>query len=387
MIPILNLTRQYAELAPDIERVLLEVAASGNYILGPNVRAFEQEMADFLGTPHVIGCANGSDALYLALRALGIGVGDEVITTPFSFIATSESIVRVGAKPVFVDIDPKTFNLSPEKIERAITPRTKAIMPVHIFGLPADMDAIMALAKDRELFVIEDAAQAINALHHNRQAGTIGDIGCFSFFPSKNLGAFGDGGMLATRNPKLADRLKMLRVHGSKTRYYHDEPGINSRLDEIQAAVLRVKLPHLNRWTTAREQAAGYYNELLKPLSDCIETPVCASHVRHVYHQYTIRIKGRAHQDVPVSTLRDRLQQQLADAGVQSMIYYPVPFYKQKTHQNLGYQPFDFPETELAAAQVLSLPMFPEITTEEQETVCNKLSEILATEFNAISAK
>lgn len=372
MIPILNLTRQYELLKARIDEALIRVAASGHYILGPEVKAFEEEMARFLGVKHVIGCANGTDALFLALRALKIGEGDEVITTPFSFVATSEAIVRAGAKPVFVDIEPDTMNLDVTQLEAAITPRTRAILPVHIFGQPANMDEVMRIAKARNLRVLEDCAQSIGSEYKGKASGSIGDIGSFSFFPSKNLGALGDGGMCTTNDDELADRLRMLRVHGSRQRYYHEEPGINSRLDELQAAVLRVKLPHLEEWNHARRQVAERYNQLLAPLAEWIETPVVRDDVKPVFHQYTLKLKGK-----DSARLRTELQTRLQEAGVQTMIYYPVPLYKQETHAGLQVNPADFPVTERVSDQVLSLPMFPELTIEEQEQVVQAISQVL----------
>ncbi len=365
MIPILNLTRQYEQLKTKIDQALIDVAASGNYILGERVQTFEKEMAHWQGVQHVIGCANGSDALFLALKALKVGLGDEVITTPFSFIATSESIVRAGATPVFVDIDPKTMNIDVTRIEEKITPQTKVLLPVHIFGQPAEMDAIRAIADKHRLYIVEDCAQAIGAEYKEQKVGSIGDIGCFSFFPSKNLGAFGDGGMLTTNNDELAERLRMLRVHGSRQRYYHEEAGINSRLDAIQAAILQVKLPYLNQWNESRRQVAARYNELLQPMAEYLQTPFTHAHVRHVYHQYTLQLKPGLN--------RERIQKAMQDAGVQAMIYYPVPLYKQQTHALLNLNPADYPLCEAVSDQVMSLPMFPEITPEEQSMVVQAL--------------
>jgi dTDP-4-amino-4,6-dideoxygalactose transaminase len=350
---------------------MIDVAASGHYILGPNVQAFEKEMAAFLNVKHVIGCANGTDALFLALQALKIGPGDEVITTPFSYMATSESIVRAGAKPVFTDIDPRTFNMNLDDIEALITPNTKAILPVHLYGQAVDMERLAAIAKKHNLFIVEDCAQAIGAEFKGQKVGTFGDIGCFSFFPSKNLGCFGDGGMVTTNDDALAERLKMLRVHGSRKRYYHEEPGLNSRLDELQAAILRVKLPCLNEWSEARRTVAQRYNQLLAPLSEFVETPFVDPNTVPVFHQYTIKLKNAP------AGFRDQIQAALQEEGIQSMIYYPVPLYAQKTHEDLGYTPAQFPITETISQQVLSLPMFPELTEEEQQTVAAALAKVL----------
>jgi dTDP-4-amino-4,6-dideoxygalactose transaminase len=371
VIPILNLTRQYDRLKDRIDNALLRVAASGHYILGPEVQAFEKEMAEYLGVKHVVGCANGTDALFLALAALKIGEGDEVITTPFSFMATSEAIARTGARPVFVDIDPISMNLDSSLLEAALTPKTRAIMPVHLFGQPANLDAIMAFAKAHKLAVVEDCAQSIGGLYGERKTGAIGDVGCFSFFPSKNLGAFGDGGMCSTNDDTLAERLRMLRAHGSRKRYYHDEPGLNSRLDEIQAAVLRIKLPHLEEWTHARRAVADYYDELLAPLTDVLRLPARVPDTRHVFHQYTVQIRGAESK----ADLRDDIRSALEAADIQSMVYYPVPLYSQGTHANLNINPADYPVCERLSAQVLSLPMFPELQPEEQRQVAQVLTE------------
>ncbi|WP_373533565.1 DegT/DnrJ/EryC1/StrS family aminotransferase [Vampirovibrio sp.] len=372
MIPILNLTRQYEQLKDKIDQALIRVAASGHYILGPEVSEFEREMASYLNVKHVIGCANGTDALYLALKALKIGAGHEVITSPFSYMATSESIARAGAKPVFVDIEPDTMNFDVQKLEAAITPHTKAILPVHIFGQAVNMDAVNRLAESHHLSVIEDCAQAIGSEYKAQKVGGLGDIGCFSFFPSKNLGAFGDGGMCTTNQDDLAERLRMLRVHGSRKRYYHEEPGLNSRLDEIQAAILRIKLPHIDEWNHARQAVANHYDALLKPLADVLQTPYRSPDSQHVFHQYTIQLKGPN-----PAQLRATLQQQLQEAQVQSMIYYPVPLYAQQTHADLNLNKVDYPVCEAVSDRVLSLPMFPELRLDEQEQVVNTLAQAL----------
>jgi dTDP-4-amino-4,6-dideoxygalactose transaminase len=372
LIPILNLNRQYELLKDQINSALLKVAASGHYILGPEVKAFEQEMAQYLGVKHVIGCANGTDALFLALKALRLGHGDEVITTPFSYMATSESIVRADATPVFVDIDPDTMNFDVSLLEAALTPNTKAILPVHIFGQAANMDEVRRFAQAHRLAIIEDCAQAIGSDYKGQKVGTIGDIGCFSFFPSKNLGCMGDGGMCTTNDDDLAERLRMLRVHGSRQRYYHEESGLNSRLDEIQAAVLRVKLKHIDEWNHARQAVANRYDELLKPLADWVKTPVRHTDGQHVFHQYTLQLQAK-----DSAKLRAEVQQKLQEAGIQSMIYYPVPLYRQQTHADLNLNPADFPVCERVSDQVFSLPMFPELTQEEQQQVADALAQVL----------
>ncbi|MCE3234064.1 MAG: WecE [Vampirovibrio sp.] len=370
MIPILNLTRQYEQLKTSIDEALIRVAASGHYILGPEVKAFEEEMARYLGVKHVIGCANGTDALFLALKALKIGAGDEVITTPFSYMATSESIVRAGAKPVFVDIEPDTMNMDVSLLEAALTSKTKAVLPVHIFGQAANMDEITRFARQHNLAIVEDCAQAIGSEYKGKKVGGIGEVGCFSFFPSKNLGAFGDGGMCTTNDDELAERLRMLRVHGSRKRYYHEESGLNSRLDEIQAAILRIKLPHIDEWNHARQAVADRYDAQLKPLAQFLKTPYRYTDSKHVFHQYTLQLQG-----AQAAKLREQLQQALQQTEIQSMIYYPVPLYRQQTHADLNLNPADYPVCEEISDRVLSLPMFPELTLQEQETVTNALAD------------
>ena len=377
MIPILDLTLQNAALQPELDQAILAVVHSGQYILGKTVDQFEQAMALWLDAaqlPHVVSCANGSDALYLALKALGIGPGDEVLTTPFTYIATSESILRAGATPVFVDVEADTFNLDVLQLAEKITPRTKAIMPVHLFGRPANMQAIMNLSRKHGLKVIEDCAQAIGACTTVdsiiQKVGLIGDVGCFSFFPSKNLGAFGDGGMCVTRDAELAQTLRMMRVHGSRERYYHEISGINSRLDAIQAAILDVKLPHLNRYNQGRQQVADRYRQLLAPLANrlvCPAEPEVGS--THVYHQFTVRLNDAA---IKRQTLLERLQ------GVQTMIYYPVPAYRQPSHAQLGLNAADYPVCEQYSHQVFSLPMYPELAAEQQQQVADQLIQAMA---------
>ena len=379
-IPILNLTRQYEQLKSQIDAALIRVASSGHYILGPEVQAFESEIAQFLGVKHVIGCASGTDALFLALRALKIGAGDEVITTPFSYVATSEAIAHTGARPVFVDVEADSMNIDPKKVEAAITERTRAIMPVHLYGQAANMTDIQAIAKKHKLAIVEDCAQAIAATYTENEdkapvkVGSIGEVGCFSFFPSKNLGAFGDGGMCATNDDDLADRLRMLRVHGAKVRYYHEEAGLNSRLDELQAGILRVKLPHIEEWTHARNSLAKRYDELLKSYANHIQTPIRSKLMQHAFHQYTIQLKLPASLSLEEqSKIRESVREHMQNAGVQSMIYYPLPLYRQGTHANLKVNPSDYPVCEQLSAIVLSLPMFPELMIEEQDRVVEAL--------------
>ncbi len=360
-IPIINSKRQYETIASEAEKAVLEVMRSGSYILGTNNKEFEKEMCEYLDVKHAVALNSGTDALHLALRALDIGEGDEVISTAFTFVATSESIGIVGAKPVFVDIDPDTFNIDASKIEAAITPKTKAIIPVHLYGQPCDMDVIMDIAKRHNLFVIEDACQAIGAEYKGKKVGTIGDIGCFSFYPTKNLGTMGDGGMVTTNSQYLKDRILALRNHGGAVRYHHDEIGVNSRLDEIQAAILRVKLPYVDKWNKLRREHASYYNELFKNC-DLIETPKELDGTYCVYHQYTVKVPNR-----------DEVHKMLADEGIGAMIYYPIPLHLQKVHAKYNFKEGMLPNTEKDTKLVLSLPMFAEITKEEQETVAKTL--------------
>lgn len=378
MIPLCDVKQQYLSLKAEIDAAMQAVAAAGNYILGPNVKALEREVAAFCGCDHGVGVANGTDALHLALRALDIGPGDEVITTPFTFIATTEAIGLVGATPVFVDIDPFTFNIDPERIEPAITSRTKAILPVHLYGQPCDMDPIMALARHHELYVVEDCAQAIGATYRGQPVGSFGDAGCLSFFPSKNLGCFGDGGMVVTNTARVYERVEVLRRHGGRVKYYHEELGLNSRLDELQAAILRIKLRHIETWIGLRRRHAYFYNRLLVsqvnvqrphelssqgPVVPLFELPQAERIQKAVYHQYTVQL-----------TDRDRVAQQLTAAGVGNAIYYPVPLHRQKVHFGLGLAEGNFPCAERASRMCLSLPMFPELTEEQQSQVMEAFS-------------
>lgn len=360
MIPILDLKAQYATLKPEIDAAIARVLAGGVFIMGPNVEAFEEELASYLGARHAIALNSGTDALHLALRALDIGPGDEVITSPFTFVATTEAIGIVGATPVFVDIDPATFNLDASLIDAAVTSHTRAILPIHLYGAPANLEQIQLVARKHKLAIVEDCAQAIGAEIGGRKVGTIGDIGCFSFFPTKNLGAYGDGGLVTTNNDRLAERLKALRVHGGRRKYYHDELGINSRLDEIQAAILRVKLPHLDSWIESRRRIAAHYTRAFAGDVDIV-TPVEPTGCSHVYHQYTIRVSER-----------DQVRQTLGQAGVQTMVYYPVPLHLQAVHKS-SLAPPQFPYSERAALEVLSLPMYPELTGSAQESVIDEV--------------
>lgn len=365
MIPILDSKRQYAEIGEEVEREVVEVLRSGQYILGKHNKALQEELAEFIGVKHSVTLNSGTDALHLALRALDIGKGDEVISTAFTFVATSEAIGIVGATPIFVDIDKDTFNIDPKKIEDAITPRTKAIIPVHLYGQPCDMDAILDIAKRHNLYVIEDACQAIGALYKGKMVGSFGDIGCFSFYPTKNLGAMGDGGLLTTNSDAIKDRVIALRNHGGAIRYHHDEIGVNSRLDEVQAAVLRVKLKHINEWNKKRRENAQRYNELFANYSDVI-TPVELDDTYCVYHQYTVKIPNR-----------DNIHKMLQERGVGAMLYYPIPLHLQKVHEYLGLGKGTLPITEKNTEVVISLPMFPELTAEEQKTVADTLIQCI----------
>jgi len=362
----LDLRAQFAAIRDEVMAAVTRVMESQQFILGPEVALFEKEFAAKFGAEHAVGCASGTDALLLALLAAGIGPGDEVITSPFSFIATAGSIALAGAKPVFVDIDPETFNINPEKIERAITSKTRAIMPVHLFGLPADLHPIVDLANRRKLLVIEDAAQAVGSCYNGSFVGTLGNFGCFSFFPSKNLGGAGEGGLIATSNPEMAERLRMLRVHGSRKKYFHDILGTNSRLHALQAAVLRVKLNHLDAWTAGRQNRAARYRQLFDQagLSQSVRCPVTPSaEVQHVFNQFTIR----AHR-------RDALKEHLRLQGIPSEIYYPLCIHLQAAFAHLDYREGQFPEAEKASREVLSLPVFPELTDAQQDLVVDGIA-------------
>jgi dTDP-4-amino-4,6-dideoxygalactose transaminase len=363
----LDLKAQFATIREEVMAAVNRVMESQHFILGPEVKQLEDEIAAKLGAKHAIGCASGTDALILALMAAGIGPGDEVITTPFSFIATAGSIAHVGANPVFVDIDPVSYNIDPDLIEAAITPRTRAILPVHIFGLPAEMRPILDVARAHKLVVIEDAAQAIGARYDGHFVGTMGDFGCFSFFPSKNLGGAGDGGLVTTNDPALAERLRMLRVHGSKKKYFHDILGTNSRLDALQAAVLRVKLKFLDSWEDARRSHADRYRHLFGAhlVSALIAYPAAPPpEFHHVYNQFTIRF-----------LFRDELREFLREAGVPSEIYYPLCLHLQPAFAYLGYSIGDLPTAETASREVLSLPVFPELSSTQQYLVAKTIAD------------
>lgn len=348
-IPILDLQPQIEAHWDEFNAAFQRVMRSGQFILGPEEKAFEAEVAAYLGVKHAIGLNSGTDALYIALRALGIGPGDEVITTPFTFFATAEAISHVGATPVFVDIEEDSFNIDPDLIEPAITSRTKAIIPVHLFGRPCDMDRIMGIAAKHELKVVEDCAQAFGATWMERKVGGVGAFGCFSFFPTKNLNAFGDGGMLTTDDDILADTARMLRAHGSRKKYFNETVGYNSRLDELQAALLRVKLPHIEAWNEGRRRVARAYHDHLGNGPELLLPAITEG---HVFHQFTVRVKGRD---------RDGLQAHLAEAGIGTMVYYPVPVHRLKLYQE-SHATTRCPVAEQASREVLSLPIWPEMS-------------------------
>ncbi|HEY9651178.1 MAG TPA: DegT/DnrJ/EryC1/StrS family aminotransferase [Coleofasciculaceae cyanobacterium] len=372
-IPLFDLRQQYKGIGAEVSEAVQAVLSSGCYIGGSLVENFEQQFADYNGVEHCIACNSGTDALYLALRALQIGQGDEVITTPFTFIATAEVITVAGATPVFVDIDPNTFNLNINQLEKAITKRTKAILPVHLFGHPVDMTALMALAQAAGIAVIEDCAQATGAQWDGKRVGSIGHIGCFSFYPTKNLGARGDGGAVTTNDPELATSIRMLREHGmSRVRYHHELTGINSRLDAVQAAILQIKLRYLDQWNESRRQLATTYHQLLEPIPGVV-LPQEPSNGQSVWNQYTIRLT----QEGSSSDYRDEIRNKLKELGVNSTVYYPLPLHMQPVYKNLAYQPGQLPVVEKACHEVLSLPMFPELSFEEQQHVAYSLKDCL----------
>ena len=357
-IPLIDLKKQYETIKDEINKTIQQVINDGRFILGPDVAAFEEKMTAYLGVKYAVGVGSGTDALEIALLALGIGDGDEVITTPFTFIATAEAITNCGARPVFVDIDSKTYCIDPDLIEAKITEKTKAILPVHLYGHPAEMDKILNLAKKYNLKVIEDCAQALGAEYKGIKVGSIADAGCLSFFPGKNLGCFGDGGMMVTNNEEVYTKAKMLRHHGSKKKYYHSISGFNSRLDTLQAAILRVKLKYLDEWNERRRQNAKFYAELLSK-SATVTVPFVSPQGKHSYNYYTIRVKER-----------DEVQQELKLAGIGNMVYYPLCLHLQEVYRELGYKAGDFPEAEKASEEVLSLPMFAELAEGQiKETV------------------
>jgi dTDP-4-amino-4,6-dideoxygalactose transaminase len=387
-VPLLDLKAQYLAIKTEIDAAVAEILASQQFILGPKVEECEKAIARYCGCSHAVGVSSGSDALLACLMAEGIGPGDEVITTPFTFFATAGAIARLGATPVFVDIDPATYNLDPSGIPSKITKKTRAIIPVHLYGQMADMEAVMPVAEEHGLIVVEDAAQAIGAEHHGRRAGSIGHYGCFSFFPSKNLGAAGDGGMVVTNDAERADKLRCLRVHGSKPKYHHKIVGGNFRLDAIQAAVVSAKLPHLDQWTAARQYNAKQYEQLFaksglevaESSSSCARLPVPAGSVgpqvvlpsaatdRHIFNQYVIQVPQR-----------DHLKAALERKGVGTEVYYPVPLHLQECFAHLGYAAGAYPRSEAAAKVTLALPVYPDLTVQQARYVIDCIREFYAT--------
>jgi dTDP-4-amino-4,6-dideoxygalactose transaminase len=364
-IPLLDLVAQHRTIRDEVLAEITRVVDSQKFILGEDVEQLEKSIAEYSQARFAIGCASGSDALFLALLALGVGAGDEVLTTPYTFFATVGAIVRAGATPVFVDIDPQTFNMNPEQVPGALSahPKVKAVIPIHLFGACADMDPIRSAASERCVAVIEDAAQSIGAEYKGRRSGTLADLACFSFFPSKNLGGYGDGGMLATNNQELAEKLRMLRVHGTKKKYIHEYVGINSRLDALQAAILRVKLRHLDGWTLGRQNNAERYRQIFREMQIPVTAPIVPStSTRHVYNQFVIRCERR-----------DELQAHLKSCGIGSEIYYPVPMHVQACFSNLGYREGDFPASEACAKDSLALPIHSELTGEHLDHICRSI--------------
>jgi len=368
-VPFIDLVPQFNAMSDEIMATVARVFKEQKFILGEEVSELEREIAEYCDARHAIGCNSGTDALIIALQAMGIGEGDEVITTPFSFFATASSICRAGATPVFVDIDPETFNLDPQAVEEAVTPRTKAIMPVHLFGQCCDMEALWRVAQKHDLQIVEDACQAIGAEYQGRRTGVLGSVGCFSFFPTKNLGGAGDGGMMTTDDPELAQRLKCLRVHGDVGQYEHVEVGMNSRLDSLQAAVLRVKLRQLDTWTEARQRNADRYGDMFRQegVLDSINLPKVGPNRRHVFNQYCIRVRHGN---------RDSLMQQLKTRKIGCAVYYPKPLHLQKCFKYLGYRPGQFPEAEAASRDILALPSYPELPAADQARIVTAVTEI-----------
>jgi len=370
-VPFFDLAVQFKSIENEVKSALDEVFRSQQFIMGPEVQTLEQAMAQYCQTRFAVAVASGSDALLLSLMALGIGTGDEVLLPPFTFFATAGSVSRLGAIPIFVDIDPETYNIDPSKLEEKMTVRTKAVIPVHLFGQCADMDPLLKIAKEKKLLIVEDAAQALGAEYKptvgssGRRAGKMGDLGCFSFYPTKNLGAFGDAGMVVTDNPDLAGKVRLLRVHGSQPKYFHKSIGINSRLDTIQAAILLVKFKYLEGWTAERQKKAERYQALFRDLLSSVEgfrLPTVQYQNRHIFHQYVIRVPER-----------DRLKQFLAGEGVGTDIYYPVPLHLQECYSFLKYRRGDFPNSEKASEEVLALPIYPELTEDQQNAVADRI--------------
>ena len=383
-VPLCDLTRQAAVLQPELMAAVARVLASGQFILGPEVDAWEREVAAYLGATHAVGVGSGTDALWLALRALGIGPGDAVLTSAFSFFATVSAIRLTGARPVFADIDRMAYALAPEEVRRILEGRSpvhrrlgirpqsiKALLPVHLYGQSADLDPLLALAREHGLVVVEDAAQALGAEYHGRKTGTVGHLGCFSLFPTKNLGAYGDAGLVVTAQDTLADQVRLLRAHGSRQRHIHETIGTNSRLDAMQAALLRVKLPHLDGWIAARQARAAAYDAALSSLP-WLEVPARLPDRTPTYHLYTVRIRGGR---------RDARRRVLEERGVETAVYYPAPLHLQPASKDLGYTAGDFPQAERASQELLSLPMFPELTPDEQSWVVESIKALPAAEL------
>ncbi len=359
-IHMVDTKTQYLKIKNEIDSAIQDVIDSSQFIQGPAVKKFESNIEKYLGVKYAIGCASGTDALQIAMMAIDIKPGDEIITTPFTFVATTETIAILGAVPVYVDIDPKTFNIDVSKIEEKITPKTRAIMPVHLYGQPCDMDKIMEIARKHDLKVIEDAAQAMGAIYNDKMVCTIGDIGCISYYPSKNLGAFGDAGMMVTNDDALAEKIRMIISHGSKKKYYHEILGVNSRLDSIQAAILDVKLKHLDEYCESRNAAAKKYNDIFNGI---LESPYVMPNVKHIFHQYSIRVKNR-----------DKMQEFLKENGIPSMIYYPVPLHLQEAYK-YDYKFGDYPVSEEIANDIISLPMHTELDDDQINYIASKVIE------------
>ena len=372
-VPLLDLKAQFAPLRDRINEAVQRVIDSQYFILGPDVEALEKDVAQYTGARFAIGCASGTDALILSLAAVDVGPGDEVLTTPVSFFSTASCAYKVGARPAFVDIDPITFNIDPERVEEAIGPKTKALLPVHLFGQSAEMDALLEVARARDIPVVEDAAQALGATYRSGESGqsahcgAIATLGCYSFFPSKNLGGFGDGGMVVTSDETLADRLRELRVHGGRQMYHHKWVGWNSRLDALQAVVLKIKLPHLDDWSAGRAANADRYDRLLTESglveNGSVQLPHRTDKARHIFNQYTLRVERR-----------DELKKHLGEKSIGCSVYYPVPLHLQECFQELGYKEGDFPHAERACREVISLPVYPELTGEQQQRVVEEIA-------------
>lgn len=363
-VPLLDLRAQYADIKLELDAAVHRVLDSTRFIGGPEVSGLEEEVARYSQCAHAVGCASGTDALLLALRALGVGPGDEVVTSAYSFFASAGVVVNAGATPVFVDIDPSTYNLDPHRLEAAITPSTKAVITVHLYGQCCDLTAVQAVCEKNKVWLIEDAAQAIGAEWEGKRAGSVGDLGCFSFFPSKNLGAAGDGGLVTAQDAALADRVRLLREHGARPKYYHELVGTNSRLDALQAAILRVKLQHLDRWSAARARNAALYDQLFE--GSHAGRPYRDPRARHIYNQYVIRVPKR-----------DQVRERLGERGIGSEVYYPVPLHLQTCFATLGHQDGDMPHAEAAARETLALPIYPELTEEQIRYVAATVRDVL----------